>query len=166
MQNTQRESAQALLDDAKANIAKGDPIGAVVKLTQCLMADDGFADAYLTRGELLLAMGDTDGAAADALWLTEHIEPTDMLIALKTRIAAVYKERGRMKYSVGDTVGAEQEVRRALQMDPGCMEAVSGEYTAEGVEQKVKPVFGMANARNMAAMAGKDCRDCKKTVER
>lgn len=165
MQSNQREMAQTLLDEAKASIAKGDPIGAVVKLTQCLMADDGYADAYLTRSELLLAMGDVDGAATDALWLTEHAESTDALTALKTRIAAVYKERGRMKYSMGDTVGAEQEVRKALQMDQSCMEAVSGEYTAEGVEQKVKPVLGMANAHNMAAIGGKDCRECKKSAE-
>lgn len=165
MQSNQKEMAQTLLDEAKASIAKGDPIGAVVKLTQCLMADDGYADAYLTRSELLLAMGDADGAATDALWLTEHAESTDALMTLKTRIAAVYKERGRMKYSMGDTVGAEQEVRKALQMDQSCTEAVSGEYTAEGVEQKVRPVFGMANARNMAATGGKDCLECKKSAE-
>lgn len=161
-QKSQRDKAWALFDDAKASMAKGDAIGAVVRLTQCLMADDGFSDAYLTRSELLLAMGDIDGAAADALWLTEHIEPTDVLMALKTRIAVVYKERGRMKYAAGDTVGAEQEVRKALQMDSNCMEIVSGQYTAEGVEQKIKRTFGMASAHNMAPVSNKGCHDCGK----
>lgn len=165
MQNSKMDTAQELLDEAKVSIAKGDPINAVAKLTMCLMADAAFADAYLTRCELLLTMGDADGAAEDAVWLTEHIGSTDILTALKTRIAAVYKERGRVKYAMGDTVGAERDMRRALQMDSGCMETVSGEYTAEGVEQKVTPVFGMAGARNAIQMGGKDCGECKKTVE-
>ncbi len=162
-QEIQRDKAQALLNDARTSIAQGDLINAVVKLTQCLMADDSLADAHLTRASLLLTMGDADGAADDAMWLTEHTESNDTLKELKSRIAAAYKERGRTKYSMGDTVGAEQEVRKALQMDPGCMEAVSGQYTAEGVEQKVRQTFGMASAHNTGAMSNNNCHDCRKS---
>lgn len=162
-QESQRETAQALLNDAKKSIAQGDMINAVVKLTQCLMADSSFADAYFTRSNLLLTMGDADGAAGDARWLTEHTESNDTLKELKSRIAAAYKERGRIKFAAGDTIGAESDARKALRMDSDCMETVNGQYTAEGVEQKVTRTFGMANAHNMGAVSNNGCHDCKKS---
>ncbi len=61
------ETATGLIAAAERCMADKDLFGALAALTKAIMADSACAEAYRLRGELLMAMGDTAGAQADAM---------------------------------------------------------------------------------------------------
>ena len=129
------------------------------------MLKDDFGAARLLRGELLLNMGDTKGASEDAEWLEQTVEGNEDVLLLVARIAertgnhdkaiadygrvldvnpfcvVAFKERGAIRLAQGDTKGAEEDMRSVLELDPKMVEGVSGDYTAEGVEHKVRTAY-------------------------
>lgn len=154
---------------AQACLGKGDVVNGIAMLTKSIVSDEANADAYLLRARTLLGMGDAGSADEDVCWLLEHCDENEDVLMLKARIEAVrgnageaiayytkvtelnpfsaeaYKERGRVKYGEGDTVGAEEDMRQALEIDPDDMSDVSGEYSAEGIEQKVRQAYSAIN---------------------
>ena len=56
-----------------------------------------------------------------------------------------YRERGKIKYDRGDKDGAEEDIQKLLELNPNEMADVNGEYSAEGIEQKVKNAYKILN---------------------
>lgn len=162
-------NARAYFLDAQAFLGEKNMINAIAMLTKSIMCDEDYADAYLLRARTLLDMGDVSGAGDDVKWLLEHCDEHEDVLLMKARIEAArgntdvameyfnktidvnpfsadaYKERGRLKYSMGDTVGAEQDVRKAIEIAPDDMSDVSGSFSAEGIEQKVRQAYSAIN---------------------
>lgn len=154
---------------ARACLGKGDMVGAIARLTQCLVLDEMFGDARLLRGQTLLMMGDLQGAGTDVEWLLEHTEGQEDVLLLAARLAKAkgqvdeaiarygevieanpfhveaYSERGKLRYEQGDRSGAEEDVKKVLEFNPQQMADVSGSYSAEGIEQKVKRAYSALN---------------------
>ena len=160
---------QAHFFAAKASQGSGNLVGAVAQLTQCLVIDETMGDARLLRAQLLLAMGDVAGSEADVRWLCEHAQPHEDVLLLAARIAAVqgkadeaidlytrvidlnpfhadaYRERGKQRLDKGDKQGAQDDMAKVLELCPDEMTALTGDYTAEGIEQQVKRAYSMMN---------------------
>ena len=154
---------------AQAAIGQGDPIKGVAHLTQCVAQDDNHADARLLRAQTLLAMGDVNGACDDALWLTEHVGDHEDVLLLAARVAKAqgnhekaltiynkvtevnpfqidaYRERGQLLFDLGDKQRAQEDLQKVLELNPNEMADISGEYSAEGIEQKVRQAYSAAN---------------------
>ena len=154
---------------AQAYCGKRDMINGIAMLTKSIMLDENYADAYLLRAKVLLGMGDANSADNDAQWLLDHCGEHEDVLMLKAHIEVVrgnakqaieyytkvievnpfsaeaYKERGGVKYSEGDTVGAEKDVRQAMEIAPEDMSDINGSYSAEGIEQKVRQAYSAAN---------------------
>ncbi|MBR1394485.1 MAG: tetratricopeptide repeat protein [Prevotella sp.] len=144
-------------------------VGAIAMLTKALTLKDDYAEVYLLRAQTLLAMGDTTSADADADWLLEHVGDHEDVLLLKARIEAAkgnseeaihtydkvvevnpfcieaFRERGQLKFDAGDKAGAEQDMQTVLELDPQQLADVSGEYSAEGIEQRVKQAYSAVN---------------------
>ena len=144
-------------------------VGAIAMLTKALTLKDDYAEVYLLRTQTLLAMGDTTSADADADWLLEHVGDHEDVLLLKARIEAAkgnseeaihtydkvvevnpfcieaFRERGQLKFDAGDKAGAEQDMQTVLELDPQQLADVSGEYSAEGIEQRVKQAYSAVN---------------------
>ena len=144
-------------------------IGCIAMLTKAVQLKADYADAYLLRGQTLLGMGETDAADADALWLLDKVGAHEDVLMLKARIEAIrgnteralkaydivtevnpfaidaYRERGQLKYNAGDKAGAETDMQKVLELDPQALADVSGEYSAEGIEQRVKQAYSAVN---------------------
>lgn len=154
---------------AQACIGQDDAVNAIAMLTKAITLQADMADAYLLRGQTLLKMGDTAGAADDSdHLLADHADNEDVLL-LNARIerakgeadkaieaygkvidanpfcADAYKERGAVKYEKGDMKGAQEDAQRAMELQPEGMEGVSGDYSAEGVEQKTRQAYSNLN---------------------
>jgi len=166
---TDKSNATAYYLSAMAYIGKKDVINGIAMLTKSIVLDENNADAYLLRAKTLLGMGDAAEADSDAQWLLAHCGDSEDVLLLKARIEAVrgsakeainyytrvidvnpfsadaYKERGRVKYGEGDSIGAEEDMRRALEIAPDDMSDVSGKYSAEGIEQKVRQAYSAVN---------------------
>ena len=154
---------------AQAYQGQGNIVGAIAMLTKAIAMQEDYADAYLLRGQMLLGMGDTSGADADATWLLEHVGAYEEALLLKARIEAAkgnideaikvyglvtevnpfsieaFRERGQLKFDRGDKAGAEQDMKTVLELDPNQLADVSGEYSAEGIEQRVKQAYSAVN---------------------
>ncbi|MCR5680210.1 MAG: tetratricopeptide repeat protein [Prevotella sp.] len=155
---------------AQALLGQGDLVGGIARLTKsiCLSGDDE-ADARLLRGQTLLNMGDVNGAQDDADWLSEHIQDHEDVLLLQARILAAkgqaadaieaygkvidanpfhvdaYRERGRLRYDQGDRKGAEDDMQKLLELNPNETNTVSGDYEANGVEQKTRQAYSNMN---------------------
>lgn len=154
---------------ARACLGKGDLISAIARLTKCIVLDDHYAEAYLLRGQTLLEMGDVKGAEADANWLMEHVDEQEDVLLLAARVerskgnaeAAInlynkvnevnpfqidaYRERGQLRMAMGDKKGAEEDMKKMLELHPEEVADVSGDYSAEGIEHKVKQAYSAVN---------------------
>ena len=163
------DSAPVHLLYAQAYQGQGNVVGAIAMLTKAIALKDDFAEAYLLRGQMLLAMGDAASADSDAAWLLEHVNDEEEVLLLKARIEAAqghadeairlygevtevnpfnidaFRERGRLKYDLGDKAGAEADMQKVLELDPNQLADVSGEYSAEGIEQRVKQAYSAVN---------------------
>lgn len=144
-------------------------VSAIAMLTKAIALEPDYADAYLLRGQTLLAAGDTASADADAEWLVQHVGDQEDVLLFKARVetargnreAAItiynkvvevnpfsidaFRERGRLRLEAGDKDGARQDMETVLELDPQQLADVSGEYSAEGVEQRVRQAYSAAN---------------------
>ena len=163
------ENAQAYYLYAQAMQGQQNMVGAVAMLTKAISVQPDYGAAYLMRADVLLKMGDADNADADAQWLLANMEPHEDTLLLKARLEALrgnadeainyynkvielnpfsivsFRERGQLKFNMGDKAGAEQDMQTVLELDPQQLADVSGEYSAEGIEQRVKQAYSVAN---------------------
>jgi tetratricopeptide (TPR) repeat protein len=153
----------------QAAVGQGDVIGAIAHLTKAVTLDEKMADARLLRAKTLLKMGDVNGASDDVVWLLEHTEADEDVLLMAARVAHLkgkddtaldiynkvidlnpfqmdaYRERGQIRYEKGDKKGAEEDMQKLLEMNPNELADVSGDYSAEGVEQAMKRVYSAIN---------------------
>ena len=163
------DNAQACFLSAQARLGGQDVVGAIAMLTKSITLQADYADAYLLRAQTLLNMGDTASADADAQWLLAHVGNHEDALLLKARIEAAkgnvseairmydkvvevnpfcieaFRERGQLKFNAGDKAGAEQDMQTVLELDPQQLADVSGEYSAEGIEQRVRQAYSAVN---------------------
>lgn len=163
------ENAKPYFLHAEALKGQQNPVGAIAMLTKAISLKEDYAEAYLLRGQTLLVMGDAASAETDADWLLEHVGDHEDVLLLKARVEAAkgqvqeairvydkvievnpfqidaFRERGRLRLDLGDKAGAEQDMQTVLELDPQQMADVSGEYSAEGIEQRVKQAYSAVN---------------------
>lgn len=163
------ENAEPYFLHAEALKGQQNPVGAIAMLTKAISLKEDYAGAYLLRGQTLLVMGDAASAETDADWLLEHVGDHEDVLLLKARVEAAkgqaqeairvydkvievnpfqidaFRERGRLRLDLGDKAGAEQDMQTVLELDPQQMADVSGEYSAEGIEQRVKQAYSAVN---------------------
>lgn len=154
---------------AQAYIGQDNAVGAIAMLTKAIALQPDMDDAYLLRGQTLLKMGDTDGAGEDAAHLMD-IEPNnedvlmlkarvehargnaDVAIDIYNKVVEVnpfctdaFRERGRIKFDRGDMRGAQADMQTVMELEPETVTDINGEYSAEGVEQKVRRAYDNIN---------------------
>lgn len=163
------ENALANYQMAQAVMGQDDTISGIAYLTKAITLSEELADARLLRAKTLLAMGDVKGASEDVDWLMAHTDEEEDVLLMAARVACAkgqtdeainiynkvtelnpfqldaYRERGKLKFELGDKQGAEEEMQKLLEMNPDEMANVSGDYTAEGVEQAVKRAYSNMN---------------------
>ena len=76
----------------------------------------------------------------------------DEAIATFTKVIEVnpfspdaFKERGQVKYDRGDMEGAKADMLKVMEIDPEQASNVTGEYSAEGIEHKVRQAYSNIN---------------------
>lgn len=155
--------------NAQAQQGLGNMVGAIAMLTKAIALDENYGDAYLLRGQMLLTMGDIEGADGDAAWLLEHAGEHEDVLLLKARVETAkgneeeairvydrmtevnpfsieaFRERGQLKFNRGDKAGAEADMQTVLELDPNSLADVNGEYSAEGIEQRVRQAYSAVN---------------------
>ena len=152
------EDATILCLKGNAQVAKGDVVMAIASFSKAIALEPTNRDAYLLRAQTLLRMGDCQGADADLkVLLAQHAEDEDALL-LKARVAhaqgkddeailyynkveainpfcvEVFRERGSIRYAMGDKEGAGEDARTLLSISPESIGDVTGQYSAEGQE--------------------------------
>lgn len=154
---------------AQAYLGQSDLVNAIARLTKAIALDDDYADARLLRAQTLMQMGDLDGAREDADWLLEHVGDHEDVLLLDARLKAAkgpvdeaitaygkvidvnpfqvdaFRERGKLRFDSGDKQGAEEDMQKVLELNPDEMDGVSGDYSAEGIEQRVKQAYSNMN---------------------
>ena len=153
----------------QAAVGQGDMISAIAHLTKAVTLDENLAEARLLRAKTLLQMGDVNGASDDVAWLVDHTDADEDVLLMAARVAHLkgqdnealdiynkvidmnpfqmdaYRERGQIRYEKGDKKGAEEDMQKLLEMNPNELADVSGDYSAEGVEQAMKRVYSAIN---------------------
>lgn len=151
-------NSRACLLYARSYIATGNDIQAIAMLTKAITIDDDNLDAYLLRGQLLLKLGDRNGAEEDAVKLVEEAPESEDAQLLMARVTEAqgrheeaigiynkvadlnpfsieaFKERGAVKLALGDKAGAEADMRQVLEIAPDALDGTNGDFTAEGHE--------------------------------
>lgn len=154
---------------AQSALGQGDPVNSIARLTKAITLDEQNADARLMRGQILLRLGDVSGAGEDAQWLVDHVADHEDVLLLAARVAhakgeddtaitlynkvvdmnpfalEAYQERGKICFDRGDKQQAEADMRKVLELNPQQLADVSGDYSAEGVEQQMKRAYSMMN---------------------
>ena len=167
--NVRGDHALSHLIYAKAELGQHHDVQAIARLTKALTLDDELTEAHLLRAQTLLRMGDHDGASADAEWLVQHHDGDEDTLLLTARLEAAkgrreeaveaygrvidvnpfhidaYRERGKLRFDMGDKQGAEEDMQKVLELNPNEMADVSGEYSAEGIEQKTRQAYSNLN---------------------
>ena len=163
------ENAMANYMMAQAVLGQNDMISGIAYLTKAVSQNAALGDARLLRAKTLLKMGDVKGASEDVVWLLEHTEADEDVLLMAARVAHLsgkddtaldiynkvielnpfqmdaYRERGQIRYEKGDKKGAEEDMQKLLEMNPNELADVSGDYSAEGVEQAMKRVYSAIN---------------------
>ena len=163
------ENAMANYMMAQAVLGQNDMISGITYLTKAVSQNATLGDARLLRAKTLLKMGDIKGASEDVVWLLEHTEADEDVLLMAARVAHLsgkddtaldiynkvielnpfqmdaYRERGQIRYEKGDKKGAEEDMQKLLEMNPNELADVSGDYSAEGVEQAMKRVYSAIN---------------------
>ena len=155
----------------RALAAKGQEnyVETVAMLTKALALKPFYAEAALLRGQTLLKMGDINGADDDvktlmlltpdgeeALMLKARVEQAEgkddlaietfgQVIEINPFAIDAYRERGAIRYANGDMKAAKEDMEKVLELNPNEAADVSGEYSAEGVEYKVKQAYSNVN---------------------
>lgn len=147
-----KDNAELVYLYGRAALGQQDKVNAVAMFTKAIMLDEQLADAYLKRGEVLLEMGDLDGANEDADWLMERVEGADDVMLLKARVLEAqhndaeaievlslaiernpfltdaYRLRGAARLRMGDKEGAADDAKKVLELNPEEMEGINGEF--------------------------------------
>ena len=163
------DNAMVHLFYAKAELGQDHLIQGIARLTKAIALDDKLVEAHLLRGQTLMKMGDLNGATEDVTWLTEHTEESEDVLMLHARLEAAkgnaeaaigiygqvidvnpfhvdaFRERGKLRLEQGDKQGAEEDMKMVLELNPEEMADVSGEYSAEGIEQKTRQAYSNLN---------------------
>ncbi len=163
------DSAQAYYASAQAALGQDDVINGIARLTKAVSLEETMADARLLRAQTLIKMGDVKGAEEDSQWLLENVGEQEDVLLLAARVAhakgeddealliynkvldlnpflaEAFSERGKIYYDRGDHQQAEADMAKALELNPQQMADVSGDYSAEGVEEKVKQAYSNLN---------------------
>ncbi len=163
------ESAQAYYAFAQAALGQDDLINGIARLTKAVTLDDSMSDARLLRAQTLLKMGDLQNAEEDSQWLMEKVGEQEEVLLLSARVAnakgddnsalaiynkvidlnpflaEAYAERSKIYYDKGNHQQAKADMEKVLELNPQQLADVSGEYSAEGVEQKVKQAYSNLN---------------------
>ena len=163
------DNAFAYYQLALASLGQGDSISAIAQLTKAITLNEQLGEARLLRAQTLLRMGELTGAREDTDWLLEHTDTHEDVLIMNARLTAaegktdeailiynnveelnpfqldVLRERGRLKMAKGDKQGAEQDMRKLLELNPGELDGANGEYQAEGVEKMMKRAYSPIN---------------------
>jgi tetratricopeptide (TPR) repeat protein len=163
------ENAMANYMLAQAVLGQNDLINGIARLTKAVSLNEQLADARLLRAKTLLKMGDVKGAEEDTNWLMEHTSNEEDVLLMAARVAHAkgqddeavsiydkvvdlnpfqmdaYRERGQIKFERGDKHGAQEDMQKLLELNPNELADVSGDYSAEGVEQAMKRVYSAIN---------------------
>ena len=126
---------------ARACLGVDDSVNALAMLTKTILLNENYTEAYQLRGELLLKMGDLDGAEADVEWVLNHKITLSDALLLKARIenarqhhanalefynqfiaqnalnSDVLRERSAVKQALGDQQGAADDLKQADELD-------------------------------------------------
>ena len=158
-----KDDAHLLYLYAEACLGNGDLINTIAMLTKSILLSEEDklqqAQSRLLRGDTLRKMGDLKGADEDAQWLLDVMEePIEEALLLKARLlyaegkldgailyynkvvdanpfsATAFKERGAIYLEKGDKENAEKDMQAFLEVNPKEVEAVNGEFQAEGRE--------------------------------
>ena len=148
-----KDNAEVMFLYARAASGHGDLVNAVAMYTKTIMLDEHFASAYLERGQLLLNMGDIEGAEEDADYLMEVAASAEEVTLLKAHVLMArqqygeaiklfeqtiesnpyntdaFKGRGAARLALGDKEGAEADMRQVLEIDPSALDDVNGDFT-------------------------------------
>ena len=163
------ENAEVNYLYGQACLGQQDVINGIARLTKAVAIDENFMEARLLRGQTLLKMGELKGAREDTSFLLDNTEGQEDVLMLNARllhaeghdeeaIAAygqvidvnpfhidAFRERGKIKFDRGDKQGAEEDMQKVLELNPQEMADVSGDYSAEGIEQRVKQAYSKLN---------------------
>lgn len=165
--NTDNTTAHYLM--AQALLGQRDAVKAIAHLTQAIALDEQRGEARLLRAQTLLSMGELKGAREDTDWLLDHTDDHEDVLLMAARLAtaegktdealSIYnkveelnpfqldalRERGRLKMDMGDKQGAEDDMRKLLELNPGELDGANGEYQAESVEKMMKRAYSPIN---------------------
>ena len=163
------DSALVHLFYAKAELGQGHLVEGIARLTKTIALDERLIEPRLLRGQTLLEMGDLKGALEDAEWLTANSQDQEDALLLTARVQAqagriaeavdaygkvidmnpfnvdAFRERGKLRLDSGDKKGAEEDMKMVLELNPEEVADVSGEYSAEGIEQKTRQAYSNLN---------------------
>jgi tetratricopeptide (TPR) repeat protein len=141
----QKKSAGELYDEAQiflTDINKGDPQKALELLNQAIGIEPGFLEAYLSRAEAHIILGENEkafqdfetavkinpnapdiylkrgGIYSDLKQYEKAFEDYNQAIRLKPNYANVYFERGKIYFAIGVYNKAYEDFTRALTIDP------------------------------------------------
>ena len=142
---------------AQACIGLNDSSNAVAMLTKAISLREDYGDAYLLRGETLLADGNLEDASEDAAWLTERYGNVEEVLMFSGRLERAkgndekametfshvieinpfsieaYSERAAIKQEQGDIAGYEEDMQKVAEMTP--------ESDEENIEEKTKQAY-------------------------
>ncbi len=163
------ENAMANYMTAQAALGQNDLINGIARLTKAISLNEQLGDARLLRAKTLLKMGDVKGADEDVNWLMTHTKDDEDVLLMAARVVYAkgqvdeainiynkvidlnpfqldaYRERGKIKFDRGDKLGAQEDMQKVLELNPEEIADVSGDYSAEGVEQIVKRAYSNMN---------------------
>ena len=146
---------------AQACIGLKDSSNAVAMLTKAINLREDYGDAYLLRGETLLADGKLDDAAEDVAWLMERYSETEEVLMLNGRLEKAkgdsdramatfnsvielnpfsidaYRERAAIKLEQGDKEGYDEDMKKIQEMTP--------ENDKEDIEEKTRQAYKNSN---------------------
>ena len=93
---------------AKAKKATNDVFGAIADLTRSISLKEDFADAYLSRAEILLGLGQAKEALPDV----------EKAIEIVPEEESSYLLRGRIHMALGDIEAANSDFQQVLDLNP------------------------------------------------
>jgi len=154
-------TAQACYLMAQARNGQKDQKGATEWLTKAIAAYPEMGEAYLLRGQTLLATGDVEGAAADEQWLEDNYGETEEVLLLKAGIEGsdgrqqeaietlskvlelnpfsqtALMQRAALKRVTGDEAGADEDLQAARELNP--------QQDSEDIERQVQDAYKNVN---------------------
>ena len=109
--------------------------GAMKDADHLLAANPGNEDVMMLKARAEYRAGHPDAA----------IQMYGMVIETNPFHAEAYRERGQVKYEQGNAAGAQEDMKKVLEINPESLAHVSGDFSAEGIENKVKQAYSFIN---------------------